>query len=37
MGRPVVGYFSYFLLHNGFTSILDMSVDELKAQRKRFS
>jgi hypothetical protein len=34
IGLPVVGYFSYFLLHNGFSSILDMSVDEIIALYK---
>lgn len=37
MGLPVVGYFSYFVLHNGFSSILYMSLDELKAHGKHYS
>lgn len=37
MELPIIGYFSYFVLNNGFTSILYMSVDELKSHGKRYS
>ena len=37
MKKPVVGYFSFFRLQNGFESTLYMSVDELKAHGKRYS
>lgn len=34
---PVVGYFSYFKLKNGFSSTLYMSKDEITAHGKRYS
>jgi recombination protein RecT len=34
---PVVGYFAYFELHDGFSKILYMTVDELKAHAKKYS
>jgi recombination protein RecT len=37
MNLPIIGYFSYFKLRNGFESTLYMSVDELNAHGKRYS
>jgi recombination protein RecT len=37
MDLPIIGYFSFFRLKNGFESILYMSVDELNAHGKRYS
>ena len=34
---PIIGYFSYFKLSNGFTSTLYMSMDEIKAHGQRYS
>lgn len=34
---PVVGYFSYFQLMNGFSSTLYMSMDKIKAHAQRYS
>jgi recombination protein RecT len=34
---PVIGYFSYFRLSNGFSSTLYMSKDEVNAHGKRYS
>lgn len=34
---PVIGYFSYFKLKNGFTSTLYMSVDEINQHGKQYS
>lgn len=34
---PVIGYFSYFKLTNGFSSTLYMSMDEIKAHGERYS
>lgn len=34
---PVVGYFSYFKLMNGFSSTLYMSMEEIKAHGQRYS
>jgi recombination protein RecT len=34
---PVVGYFSYFELHNGFSSTLYMSAEEVTAHGKKYS
>ena len=34
---PVIGYFSYFRLNNGFTSTLYMSKEEVDAHGKRYS
>jgi recombination protein RecT len=37
MDLPIIGYFSFFRLKNGFESILYMSVDELNAHGRRYS
>lgn len=34
---PIVGYFSYFKLSNGFSSTLYMSMDQIKAHGQRYS
>lgn len=34
---PIIGYFSYFELHNGFTSTLYMSKEEVTAHGKQYS
>jgi recombination protein RecT len=34
---PIIGYFSYFRLKNGFASTLYMSMDEIVAHGKRYS
>lgn len=34
---PIIGYVSYFELHNGFSSTVYMSVDDIRAHAKQFS